>query len=253
MSEPSFQYRLADLLDPERHVGLGLSWLNRVILWMIVLTFIIGIVETEPTVRLGNEHLFHYGRILFLIVFAVEYAARLWVAPLNAQPRSAWQYALTPASLVDLVVLLGMILPIVGMEPAMLRMVRALRIVRLARFGRYAIALRLVYKAVSSRSHELAISLIAALGLLVISSAMLYFAEAEAQPETFGSIPRAMWWSIATLTTVGYGDAVPITALGRFFASVTAITGVAAIAVPTGIFAASFSDAYSDLRKGDDG
>ncbi|MFO1087130.1 MAG: potassium channel family protein [Reyranellaceae bacterium] len=77
---------------------------------------------------------------------------------------------------------------------------------------------------------------------------MLYLVEADVQPKAFGSIPRAMWWSIATLTTVGYGDVTPVTAVGRTFAGITTLTGIGLIAMPTGILAAAFSDALRRHR-----
>jgi voltage-gated potassium channel len=102
---------------------------------------------------------------------------------------------------------------------------------------------------VYERRHEFGVVL-ALVGLTVlISSSLLYWAEADAQPDKFGSIPRALWWSIVTLTTIGYGDVYPVTALGRFFAGVIAITGVMVIAIPTGIFAASFSEGLDRYRN----
>jgi voltage-gated potassium channel len=88
--------------------------------------------------------------------------------------------------------------------------------------------------------------------LLLISASALYVLEGGAQPDAFGSIPRAMWWSVATLTTVGYGDVVPVTALGRVFATLTAITGVGLIAMPAGILASAFSDAMQRKRDRED-
>lgn len=82
-----------------------------------------------------------------------------------------------------------------------------------------------------------------------MTSTLLYLVEGEAQPDNFGSIPRAMWWSIATLTTVGYGDVYPVTALGKILAGLTAITGIGLIAMPTGILAAAFSDAMQRQRE----
>lgn len=95
------------------------------------------------------------------------------------------------------------------------------------------------------------LSLLAAGFLLVGSSSMLYLLEAGSQPEAFGSIPRALWWSIATLTTVGYGDVTPVTALGKLFAGITAIAGIGLIAMPTGVLAAAFSDAFQRKRAED--
>ena len=85
--------------------------------------------------------------------------------------------------------------------------------------------------------------------LMLVSSTLLYMVEGEAQPDDFGSIPRAMWWSIATLTTVGYGDAFPITPLGKVLAGFTALTGIGLIAMPTGILASAFSDALQRQRE----
>ncbi|HUG45706.1 MAG TPA: potassium channel family protein, partial [Sphingomicrobium sp.] len=84
---------------------------------------------------------------------------------------------------------------------------------------------------------------------MLISASLLYWTEADAQPEKFGSIPRALWWSIVTLTTVGYGDAFPVTPLGQLFAGLFAVVGIMLIAIPTGIFAASFSDGLQRHRE----
>jgi len=107
----------------------------------------------------------------------------------------------------------------------------------------------MIRAALHERRHEFGVILILVGLTLLISSSMLYFAEADAQPEKFGSIPRALWWSIITLTTVGYGDVYPVTTLGRFFAAVIALTGVMVIAIPTGIFAASFSEGLQRHRE----
>ncbi len=88
--------------------------------------------------------------------------------------------------------------------------------------------------------NELLVSFIISLIMIVFAAVIMYFIEGNAQPETFGSVPRALWWSMATLTTVGYGDAVPITALGKVVASFIALVGISAIAIPAGIFAAAF-------------
>lgn len=104
-------------------------------------------------------------------------------------------------------------------------------------------------QAIAQRRHELGISAVVAIGLMLTSSTALYLAERGLQPEEFGSIPRAMWWSVATRTTVGYGDIVPVTALGRLFAALTAVTGIGLIALPTGILAGAFSEALHSIRE----
>jgi voltage-gated potassium channel len=120
---------------------------------------------------------------------------------------------------------------------------------RIARLGRFTGALDILVSAVSNRKFELFLSAGIAVLLLYVSSAMLYLIEGGIQPDEFGSIPRAMWWSVATLTTVGYGDVYPITGLGKLFATVTAVAGIGLIAMPTGILAAAFSEAMQESRK----
>jgi voltage-gated potassium channel len=97
-------------------------------------------------------------------------------------------------------------------------------------------------EAVAKRRYELGISLIIAAVLMLLSASALYVIEGAGQPEAFGSITRSMWWAVATLTTVGYGDIVPLTALGKAFAAFTALTGIGLIAMPAGILAAAFSE-----------
>ena len=100
-----------------------------------------------------------------------------------------------------------------------------------------------------SRRDELILSLVAGLSLIVVAATALYLAEGGVQPEKFGSIPRALWWSVATMTTIGYGDVYPITPLGKVLASVTAILSIGLIAMPTGILAAAFSDGMDRHRR----
>lgn len=226
----------------------GLSVANRWIMALICLSVLIGILETEPVLSDGLKPLYAVAHLVFVLVFLAEYVARLYAAPLNPRYGASWRYALTFSSLVDLAVLVSFILPFFGMEAMLLRLFRAARLIRLARLGRYSLAVQMVSQAIARRRYELGVSFAAAFGLMLLSSTALYLAERDAQPEMFGSIPRTMWWSVATLTTVGYGDIVPVTPLGRVFAALTAVTGIGVIALPTGILASAFSDALQNIR-----
>jgi len=213
------------------------------------MSIVTGILETEPVLTEGRAWLFTGLEVVFIVVFGVEYAARLFAAPCNPRFGSALRYALTPASLLDLFVLATLITPFLGLEATLLRLVRALRLLRLARLGRFSMAMAMIGEAIASRKFELGISLLFAVCLLIASSTALYFVEGGIQPEAFGSIPRAMWWSVATLTTVGYGDQVPVTGAGKVFAALTALTGIGVIAIPTGILAGAFAEALRKARE----
>ena len=136
-----------------------------------------------------------------------------------------------------------------GVYGVLLRLVRVLRVITLAPGSLWAVALRCLARAVHDRRRELAMAFGLAGVVLLVSATILFLVESEAQPEAFGSIPRAMWWAMATLTTVGYGDVYPVTALGKVFAGISAAASIGIIALPAGILAAAFSDAFQDLRS----
>jgi voltage-gated potassium channel len=245
--------RMFILLEPTAWPRIGLSPLNRIITALICMSVLLAIVESEQELAQTWQLGFLVAERIFFLLFFVEYCCRLWVAAENPRYGAGWRgrlrYAVSPAALLDLVALLPIFIAFLGSEAFLFRLVRLVRILRLAKLGRYSTALDAIGTAIRSRRYELAMSVKIAGILLLISSALLYIVEGDGQPETFGSIPRAMWWSIATLTTVGYGDAVPITTLGRLLAGLTAILGIGLIAMPTGILAAAFSDAMQ--KRGD--
>jgi voltage-gated potassium channel len=130
----------------------------------------------------------------------------------------------------------------------LLRIFRLLRILRLARLGRFSVAMRHLSQAVIDRREELLLSLMLAVFILVFSAAGMYLLEGDNDPQAFGSIPRAMWWSVCTLTTVGYGDICPHSVAGKILGGLTSIAGIGLIAMPTGILAAAFSAAFQRTR-----
>ncbi len=129
---------------------------------------------------------------------------------------------------------------------------RGLRLFRLFKLARYVPAFAIVGAAVKRASAPLAAALCAAAAQLYIAAMMLYFIEGSSKPEQFGSITRALWWAIVTLTTVGYGDVYPETILGRIAAGIVALAGIGIVAMPTGILASAFAEEFRerhDARK----
>jgi voltage-gated potassium channel len=153
------------------------------------------------------------------------------------------RFITSPSAAIDLLTLIITITPFFGVNAMALRLIRLLRILSLAKLGRMSAALRHLSDAISSRRYELIATMGLAIGLLILGATILYWLERTLQPEKFGSIPRALWWSIITLTTIGYGDVYPITPAGKFVAGIVAFAGIGVIALPTGILAAAFSDA----------
>jgi len=150
---------------------------------------------------------------------------------------------LTPMALIDLF----SIAPLwfgAGSELLLIRIARLARIIKLGRVPGISAAINRLTDAVQERRFELYVSIGLALIVMLLASTAMYFIEGAAQPEIFGSIPRALWWGMATLTTVGYGDAYPITVGGKICAGIVAIAGIGLVAMPAGILAAAFSNAF---------
>lgn len=247
----TLRWRLYRQLNPEGWPGHGMSPVNTIVCILVIAAALVAILDTEVTLTERFGAWFFYMELVLFGLFAVEYAARVYAA--GEEPRyrgvsGRLRYCMSFWAVVDLLALVPFLLTLGVSDAFVLRLMRLLRLLRLARLGRFSDAINAVLTAIGERRYELILSLLAAVFLLVGSSSMLYLLEADVQPEAFGSIPRALWWSIATLTTVGYGDVTPITALGKLFAGVTAIAGIGLIAMPTGVLAAAFSDAFQRKR-----
>ena len=130
-----------------------------------------------------------------------------------------------------------------------MRVLRLFRIVRIMKIGRYYSSLNQIKTVFRDKKEELVLTFTLLTMLLVVSSSVLYFCENSENPETFSSIPATMWWSVETLTTVGYGDMYPTTPWGKFFASLIAILGIGMFALPTGILGAGFIEAVQKSKR----
>lgn len=245
---PPHRHRLraafARELDPALRDAPGLSITNSLICWLIGAALLMTVLRTEIALHATQPSYFLYLDVVLGGLLSIEYLLRAWASIENPAYPNRLAYLVTPAALLDLLAVLVTLLSPLGTEGFLLRLAMLLRILRIAKLGRFSLALSAIVEAVQRRAFELWLSLGVSAGLLLITSSLLYLVEGGAQPEAFGSIPRAMWWSVATLTTVGYGDVYPITPLGRFFAAITAIAGIGLIAMPTGILASAFSDVF---------
>ncbi|CAG0942381.1 Cyclic nucleotide-gated potassium channel [Candidatus Brocadiaceae bacterium] len=216
------------------------------IITLIFLNVFAVILETVESLSLQYMILFRAFEVFSVFVFTVEYILRLWTCTTDKRFRGTmkgrFRFSVTPLALVDLMAILPFYLPMC--LPLDLRFIRALRLFRLLRIlkmGRYSESLRTLGNVLKEGKAELLITVFGVLILLVVASSLMYFVENAAQPKAFSSIPAAMWWGVATLTTVGYGDIYPITPLGRFLGAIIAILGIGAIAIPAGILTSGFA------------
>ena len=219
---------------------------NALIISVIVLSVFVIIIESHtPIYEAGSDFFIVFER-LSIAFFTFEFLLRLWArcaayeAANGGPKRGRFEYLMSFHGIIDLLSIAPFYLQLLfpGLD---LRMLRILRLLRLLKLSRYNSALEDLVRAVKSERHSFLATLYIILIVLILSSALLYYAESAAQPEKLASIIHAMYWSLITLTTVGYGDISPVTPVGQLVASFTALLGVATVAMFTGIIASSFS------------
>jgi voltage-gated potassium channel len=239
------------LFEGTEHHG-RLSKTNLALVVVILAAIAVSIIGTEPTLSDTHHSLLIGAEMGFGVIFLVEYIVRLWSIAEKPGPGSALtkrlRYAFSPLAVLDLFVVVISLIPFFVGNGSILRVVRLARLVALVKFNRFSHAVEQISEVVWERRYELGVTVGLAWVLLLFGATALYWAEGDIQPDQFGSIPRALWWAIITLTTVGYGDAAPITPLGKVLASVVALGGVVLVAMPAGILAAAFSEVMQKKR-----
>jgi voltage-gated potassium channel len=213
---------------------------------LIVANIASVVLETVEDIQREYTFAFAAFEAVSVAIFATEYLLRVWSC--TANPRfghPVWgrvRYMATPLAVVDLLAIGPSLIPGGTLDLRFARAIRLLRLTRSLKFARYSESLRTLGRVVRSKRSELAVTAFLGVVLLVCASCGIYFVEHAAQPKAFSSVPAAMWWSVVTLTTVGYGDVLPVTVPGKVLASVVAVLGIGLFALPTGILASGFSE-----------
>ena len=183
--------------------------------------------------------------VLSVMIFTVEYLLRLWSCPdikdkaYGDGLKGRIRYALTPMALIDLIAILPFYLSIFFALD--LRFLRVIRLLRIFKLSRYSSAMNIFANVYREQASSFIAAFFLMLILMVLAASGIYLIEHDIQPEAFGSIPAAMWWAMATLTTVGYGDVTPITPWGKFFGGCITVIGTGMVALPAGILASGFA------------
>lgn len=249
----SLRNRTAEVLKRDfRKDRLG-TIVNVSLIVLILLNVIAIIFESVDTVYARHERAFWYLEVFSVAAFTVEYLARVWSsidlkgASDSSPVRGRIRYMLTPLALVDLIAILPFYLSFyVTLD---LRFLRCLRLLRLFKLARYSPALSALLDVIQKEAAALLAALVVLLILLVMSAVGIYMVESDVQPDAFGSIPGAMWWAIATLTTVGYGDVVPVTNAGKVLGGVIGLLGIGMIALPAAIMASGFAENIRSRKR----
>lgn len=246
--------RVFNLLEPSISNWKSARVIEYFLISLIACNIVAIQLETVPNYFIDNATLFNDFEIFSVIIFTIEYFLRLWTCPELVKYKKSntgrLRYSVSKTALIDLFSILPFYLNFLPIDLRWLRIFRFLRLLRMLKIARYLTALNLIFTVIRDRKEQLLVVIMFIFFLLVIISTVMFYVEGPVQPDTFSSIPATMWWGIATLTTVGYGDMVPISAAGKILAGFISIIGVGMYALPAGILSAGISEHLRDHKKG---
>lgn len=209
---------------------------------LIIVSLTSFCIETLPEISPGVRRFLAHLELVTVVIFTLEYLLRIYVT------KSKLKFIFSFYGLVDLLAVLPFYIS-TGVDLRSIRIFRLFRLFRVFKLFRYSRAIQRFNNAFSIIREELVLFLVACLFLLFIASVGIYYCERDAQPDTFSSIFHCMWWAVATLTTVGYGDVYPITVGGRLFTFVILMVGLGIIAVPAGLVSSALSQTLREERE----
>ncbi len=244
-------FNILEVSEPGNRIGRTFD----IILITLILLNVAGLIlETVAPVKDFAGRFLYFFEVFSVMFFSVEYLLRVWTITLNPKyshpVTGRLRYMVSAIALIDLFAILPFFMPFLNIDLRFLRIFRIFRIFRLLKVARYFKALNLMIRVFQNKKEELVMILTFILFMLILSASLMYYIENAAQPEAFASIPDAMWWGIATLTTVGYGDVFPVTALGQLLGAFIALLGIGFFALPTGILASGFSEEVKKTKEG---
>ena len=247
------QARMLQILERGSKGDQKSQMVDRLLGTLIILNVIAICLESVSHIGDAYESAFFIFEMVSVFIFGTEYLLRIWASGANeacgyhTPLGRRLNYIFSFTGLIDLIAILPSILPLI-MGQVDLRWLRALRLIRLFKISHYSSALEDLISAIRSELGSFGAASYLFLIALFMSSAMMYIVEHEAQPDKFSSIPQTMWWSLITLTTVGYGDVSPVTPIGQVIGAITALMGVCVVALLTGIVASAFSNQMSQRK-----
>ncbi len=247
------KYQVWNLLEKADENELG----SRVCDWIMISLILINVscLMLETMKELEAYHsIFVRVEEITLWIFLVEYVLRLWsctVHPTFQQPiKGRIRFALKPLSIIDLIAILPIVVPLLINDATVVRAVRLIRVLRLLKISRYSESIALIGQVFKKASGIIVFSSWLLIVLVILVSTMIYNLEHEAQPDKFPDIPHSVWWTVVTLTTVGYGDVFPITDGGKILAMFSLVAGIGLVSLPSAALAGAFSEIWAEkVRK----
>lgn len=244
------------LIDGERGNHKSDAYVDVFISILIILNVVAVLFESYENMSAKFQTVLYGFELFSIAIFTIEYMLRIWTADLKYTSVSSGQaklkFIFSGYGFIDLIAILPFFLPLLfKVDLRILRSLRLVRLLRIFKLGRHSSSLKLIGGVLKEVKYDLAVTSFVVIILLVISSTLMFYLENGSQPEAFSNIGQSLWWAVATLTTVGYGDIYPITAGGKFLSGVIALLGVGIVALPTGIISSAFVEKIQARKKGE--
>lgn len=222
-----------------------------VLLMLLIMCNVVAvIIASDRVIYTDLQVVFDSFELFSIIIFSTEYILRVWVCAEDSRYSSSitgrLKYMLSPMAIIDLVAVLPFYLGVFFNIDT--RFLRVLRLFRIFKLSRHFSAMSVLLTVIKNELATLVSAIFIMLVLVVLASAGMFMVERDVQPDAFGTIPRAMWWATITLTTVGYGDVIPITVMGKILGVIITILGVGMAALPAGIIASGFTREVNKRR-----
>jgi len=249
----SYRAKAYQLLEGHSNISFMAKCINLLLIILIITNVVAAIFESETSYHDKYLHEFALFEFISLTIFCGEYLLRLWCcveakeyAQLsNSQARR--KYVFSPIALIDLIAILPFIIAMfISIDLRSLRLIRVLRLLKLTHYFKgFNIFISVIAKELKSITAAMMVMVF----LIIIAASLMHSVEGSIQPETFGNIPNSLWWAVVTMTTVGYGDVVPVTTFGKVIATIIMLIGVGLVALPAGMLAARFGEELRERKE----
>lgn len=254
MSLDRLKRRMFEIIEVAHHGDKASRAFDIVVISLISLNILGVILSTVRSIDAAIGTYLHWFEVFSVIVFTIEYVLRVWTSDLKTGEhdpvRGRLRYMASPMAVIDLVAILPFYIPLVtGLDLRFLRAVRLVRLLMLFKANRYSDSMSLLRDVFRQRRGEIGVTFFIVLIMIILSSGLMYFVENSAQPDKYGSIPEAVLWSVATITSADPAGVYPVTVTGKLLGSLVALLGIGLFALPAGILASGFDDVLRARRR----
>lgn len=250
----SIKQTIYQLIDEDKSNHKADAYIDFFISALIILNVIAVFFESYDQLDVVYKSYLQWFEVFSIVIFTVEYLLRIWTADLlytSVSPGKArLKFIFSTYGIIDLIAIIPFFLPLITkLDLRVLRALRLFRLLRIFKLGRHSRSLKLIASVIKETKYDLMVTTFVVFILLIISSTLMFYLENDSQPEAFDNIGQSLWWAVATLTTVGYGDIYPVTMGGKILGSIIALLGIGIVALPTGIISSAFIEKIQERKK----